>query len=204
MSPSVRKSDAALDLDSYKALEKSPLYLVLDNLRSAFNVGAIFRIAECLRVSAVITCGYTAHPPHPKLLKTSRGSSELVKWEHYPTCAEAIENLKTRGITVIAVETSQSASAYTDFQYPLPCALVFGNEALGISEAALTHCKHWVEIPVYGIKNSLNVATACAIMAYSVVGQWQRDSKLHFQTLRISLPKHTQSLEGRSIGLEEF
>ncbi|MFC1529404.1 RNA methyltransferase [Gemmatimonadota bacterium] len=165
----VRSFDLELPLDDYRALPKSPLYIILDNLRSAFNVGSIFRLCDTMRVSGLYLCGYTAHPPHRKLEKTSLGTIEYVPWKHFDQTLDAVEDLTNRGIPVWAVETTSHARGYDRIDYPIPVGLVFGNEALGVSREVLDLCDGFVEIPTYGYKNSLNVATAVAVVGYRVL-----------------------------------
>ncbi|MEA2013279.1 MAG: TrmH family RNA methyltransferase [Verrucomicrobiota bacterium] len=146
-----------------------PIILVLDNLRSAFNVGNIFRIAETAGIKEIITCGYTAHPPHPKLKKTARGCDELVKHRHFEKTIDAIFILKDEGNHITAVETCKNASLVWNADLVLPQAFILGNEALGISEEALSLCDSHVKIPVFGYKNSLNVANCTAVIVYDVI-----------------------------------
>ena len=170
----VRNFDAAIPLDEYARLPKHPLYLVLDNLRSAFNVGSIFRTADAARLQAIYTCGYTAHPPHPKLDKTALGTVEYIETRHFSTTLEAIEDLRARNVPVWALETTSQSHCYTEPEYPHPLALIVGNEALGIERETLEHCEELVEIPMYGYKNSLNVAAASAVLCFEILRQWQR------------------------------
>jgi tRNA G18 (ribose-2'-O)-methylase SpoU len=165
----VRSHDLEIPFSEYRALPKSPLWIVLDNLRSAFNVGSIFRLCDTMRVSGLYLCGYTAHPPHRKLDKTSLGTVEYVPWRHFDETAGAVADLQADGIPVLAVETTTTARRYDTVDYPEPVALVFGNEALGVSREVLDRCDGHVEIPTFGYKNSLNVATAVAVVGYRVL-----------------------------------
>ena len=167
----VRSLDAEIPLQEYEALPKAPLYIVLDNLRSAFNVGSIFRLCDTMRVSGLYLCGYTAHPPHRKLKKTSLGTIDYVPWRHFEETAEAVEHLGEEGIPVWAAETTSASVRYDEADYPEPVAIVFGNEALGVSEEVLARCDGLVEIPTHGYKNSLNVATAVAVIGYRVLSR---------------------------------
>ena len=167
----VRSFDSHLPLEEYRALPRTPIYIVLDHLRSAFNVGAVFRLCDTLRVSGLYLCGYTAHPPHRKLEKTSLGTIDYVPWRHFERTEDAIADLRSQGVPVWAVETTSHAERYDRVTYPSPIALVFGNEALGVSRPVLEACEGWVEIPTLGFKNSLNVATAVAVVGYLVLEQ---------------------------------
>lgn len=165
----VRHFDAALTPDEYRVLPKNQLSVVLDNLRSAFNVGAIFRLCDGMRVQGLYLCGCTAFPPHIKLEKTSMGTTGFVPWKHFETTVEAVAALKSEGITVWAAETAATSKSYLECTFPEPLAIIFGNEALGVSPEVLALCDALVEIPLYGFKNSLNVATSCAILGYKAL-----------------------------------
>ena len=168
----VRSHDADLSPEAYALLPKRPIHLVLDRLRSAFNVGGVFRAADTARLAEVVTCGYTAHPPHVKLDKTALGADRYVPSRHFATTEEALRALKHEGVTLYALETTTASRPYTEVEYPQPVALVLGNEALGVSPEALALCDAIVEIPMAGYKNSMNVATACAVVVFEVLRQW--------------------------------
>ena len=171
----IRNQDTHMPLEQYQRLPKFPVHIVLDNLRSAFNVGSVFRLADTARVESVITCGYTAHPPHPRLEKTALGSVEYVPHAHFESTTEALAWLRQQEIPVWALETTSHSQRYTDVVFPKPVALLFGNEALGIDPDVLKVCDQIVEIPVFGFKNSLNVACACAVTVFEVLRQWGAD-----------------------------
>jgi 23S rRNA (guanosine2251-2'-O)-methyltransferase len=170
----VRSLDLAISLDEYNKLPKNPLYIVLDNLRSAFNVGAIFRLCDTLRVKGLFLCGYTAHPPHIKLEKTSLGTIQYVPWKHFPSALEAVQWLKGQGVPVWAAETTTKSADYRHAAYPTQLAIVFGNEALGVSREVLDECDRIVEIPLHGYKNSLNVATSCAVIGFRAIEEMEK------------------------------
>ncbi|MBN1756816.1 MAG: RNA methyltransferase [Chitinispirillaceae bacterium] len=165
----IRSFDAPMPLTEYRTLPKHPLYIILDNLRSAFNVGAMFRLCDGMRVSGLFLCGYTAYPPHVKLDKTSLGTIDYVPWRHFDTTLEAIRFLRERGIAVWAAETTSHSVDYRTCDYPQPLGVVFGNEALGVEKEVLGACDQLVEIPLYGFKNSLNVATSCAVIGFRAI-----------------------------------
>ncbi|MFW6254674.1 MAG: RNA methyltransferase [Chitinivibrionales bacterium] len=173
----VRSFDLSISLEEYSVLPKHPLYIVLDNLRSAFNVGPIFRLCDTMRVLGLFLCGYTAYPPHKKLEKTSLGTIEYVPWRHFDTAQEAVKFLKSQNIPVWAAETTSHSHSYHTQTYPQPVALVFGNEALGVSQEVMHMCDRLIEIPTYGFKNSLNVATSVAAIGYKVLEQWEKGGK---------------------------
>ena len=170
----VKTRDSELPPEEFAKLPRRPIHIVLDNLRSAFNVGSIFRLADAARAAEVIPCGYTAYPPHHKLEQTSLGTTDSVPWRRFDETTSALADLKAKGIQIVGVETAKGASPYHRFEHSFPVALVLGNEALGVSEAALRMCDALVEIPVFGYKNSINVATAAGIVLYEVLlqGGW--------------------------------
>ncbi len=168
----VRAHDALVSPEDYARLPRHPLTLVLDNLRSAFNVGSIFRTADTARLERIILCGYTPRPPNPKLLKTSMGTLDFVRWNHCATADQAVLELRQQGIQVFALETTQKSKSCFEAAIPKPAAFVLGNEALGVSPQALRQVDGILEIPLYGFKNSLNVASACAISVFEAIRQW--------------------------------
>ncbi len=168
----IRTFDSSFTLEEYGNLPKAPIYIILDRLRSAFNVGAIFRLCDTMRISGLFLCGYTAYPPHEKLHKTSMGTVDFVPWRHFETTLEAIQFCKEQGIAVWGAETTSRSELYTQADLPKAVALVFGNEALGIDPEILEQCDKIIEIPVFGFKNSLNVATACSVIGYSLLERY--------------------------------
>ncbi len=172
----VRSYDTSLSPEEYRALPSMPIYVILDNLRSAFNVGSIFRICDTLRVRGLFLCGYTATPPHVKLDKTSLGTTDYVPWKKFTTAIDAIEWCRQQHVTVYASETTSVSQPFCNIEYPSPCAFVFGNEALGVSRDALERCHAMIEIPTYGFKNSLNVATACAVITHTAAHRIKPES----------------------------
>ena len=187
----VRSHDAAIPLEEYQRLPKRPIHLVLDRLRSAFNVGSVFRTAETARLAEVITCGYTAHPPHPKLTKTSLGTLEYVPTRHFGDTAEAVAALRGQGVAVWALETTSVSRPYARVSYPRPVAIVLGNEALGVGEDVLQAWDDVIEIPMHGYKNSMNVACACAVVVFEILRQWQGEDG------GADAPRHEIPLQGR-------
>ena len=150
-----------------------PIEIVLDNLRSAFNVGSIFRTSDAGAASHLHLCGMTPRPPHPRLARTALGAQECVAWTGWQNAEEAIIALKNKKIPVIAIESFVDASTHVDFDWPRPLALVFGHEVRGIQPAAMKLCDAAVRIPMLGKKNTINVATAYGVVLYEVLRQWR-------------------------------
>lgn len=140
-----------------------PLIIILDNLRSAINLGGIFRTSEFFCVAELWLCGYTATPEHEHVAKSAMGTDKLVKWRSFENTSKAILEAKRLGYYCYALETSPDANDINACEKKFPCALVLGNERFGISEDALACCDELIAIPGYGRKNSINVACAYAI-----------------------------------------
>ncbi|HUW59887.1 MAG TPA: RNA methyltransferase [Candidatus Bathyarchaeia archaeon] len=153
-------------------IKRNPLHAVIDNFRSAYNVGSVFRTADAGAIERIHLCGMSAHPPHRKIEKTSLGAFEYVPWTYYERTADALEWLRAQNIPVVAIEVVEGAIAYTRFDWPKPVAIVFGNEVTGINEKTLARCDATVCIPMCGFKNSINVATAYGIVQYEILRHW--------------------------------
>lgn len=152
--------------------KKMPLVFILHNLRSAFNVGSIFRTAECFGVSKIYLCGYTPLPTQTKLAKTAMGTENLIAWEEVPKIADLLKNLRQEGMHVVALETTSHAVQMDQKFSNNPTAFVFGNERFGLDPEVLELCSEVREIPLRGQKNSLNVGVAAAIATYEFSRQW--------------------------------
>ncbi|MDP8219772.1 MAG: TrmH family RNA methyltransferase [Candidatus Stygibacter frigidus] len=148
-------------VDGIRERTKLPLIIVLDNLRSAFNVGAIIRTAECFGIEELYFCGYT--PDNDKVAQTAMGTRELIKASHFDDTPGAIEHLRKANCRIYALETVENATSIYEAELILPAALIVGNEALGISTELLETVDAILEIPLAGWKNSLNVGSATAI-----------------------------------------
>jgi tRNA G18 (ribose-2'-O)-methylase SpoU len=160
-----------LKQDKYKETEKLPLILILDNLRSAFNVGSIIRTAECLNIEEIWFCGYTPNPEHPKIANTAMGTQERIIWKSFSDVKDAVIKAKELGYKVYALETVENAESVFEQDYNGNIAFIVGNEALGIAVDVIVLCDKCILLPVLGWKNSLNVATACAIACFEVLRQ---------------------------------
>jgi len=151
---------------------KKQIYLVLDRLRSAHNVGNIFRIAEAVGAAEILACGYTPAPPHPKLAKTAMGTDEMVPCRVFPDSLSAIRELRNSGCRMIlAAEPGEGAVAAWDADYEFPLALVLGNEALGILPETLAEVDGRIELPMLGSKASINVGNAAAAILYAILAR---------------------------------
>jgi 23S rRNA (guanosine2251-2'-O)-methyltransferase len=149
---------------------KIPVMLVLDNVRSALNVGSAFRTADAFAIEGIILCGISAQPPHREILKTALGATETVKWKYFADSIEAVAYLREQGWEVWAVEQAEGSITLQDFQIPdnLPLALVFGNEVQGVSEEVMARVQGAIEIPQFGAKHSLNIAVSIGIVLWEI------------------------------------
>lgn len=157
------------DLDKLKNKPRAEVYLILDNIRSVYNVGAIFRTADAARIKKIYLCGITAYPPRKDLEKTALKTIDHVPWEYCKNSKLKVQNLKRKGISIIALEQTDMSIDYDKFNYKKPLAIVVGNEVDGVSDDVLKLCDAAVEIPMRGIANSLNVATATGIALYKAI-----------------------------------
>lgn len=159
------------DVDSFKTQEKTPLVLVLDNVRSMHNVGSAFRTADGFAIEEIILCGITATPPHREIEKTALGATQSVAWQHIKETTEAVKLLKEKGYNVYAVEQAEESVFLNDFQLKEneKYALVFGNEVHGVDEDVMALVDGCIEIPQFGTKHSFNVSVTMGIVMWDLV-----------------------------------
>jgi tRNA G18 (ribose-2'-O)-methylase SpoU len=153
---------------------KFPYIVVLDNVRSALNVGAIFRTCDGAGASKLYLCGITPYPPHNKIPKTALGAIDYVEWERAGSTAEVIAKLKDEGYKCVGVEQTANSKLFNEVEYSGKIALVFGHEITGVSTEILNMCEEKVIVPMYGRKESLNVATTVGIVCYEVATQLEK------------------------------
>jgi tRNA G18 (ribose-2'-O)-methylase SpoU len=146
-----------------------PAIIVLDHIRSMYNVGAFFRTADAAGLERLILCGITAHPPQPGVAKTALGAEQSVAWEYHADSQLPLRMYKSRGYEIAAIETGPDAIDLFDWQPRWPVCVVFGNEVDGLSPDLLSICDVHVRLPMFGGKNSLNVATAGGVVAYELL-----------------------------------
>lgn len=169
-------SENRSSLDTIDKVKKLPVYVLLNSIRSSYNVGSIFRTSDGAMIEKLILTGYTPHPPADNLtsgkkeiLKTALGSTQSINWEYVKNPIDAIKDLKSKGIKILALElTENSKPYYTLTKKDFPVCLVVGNEITGVSQDILDLCDDSVEIPQYGIKQSLNVAVAYGIAIFEM------------------------------------
>lgn len=158
-------------VDEFRQSDKMPIIIVLENIRSAYNVGSVFRTSDAFLIEAIYIIGYSAKPPHKEIKKTALGAEETVAWKHFTTTAEAINELKELGYNVYAaeqVEDSYKLNAI-GFEPDEKIAVVFGNEVTGVEQSTIHLCDGCIEIPQLGMKHSLNIATAAGVVLWELV-----------------------------------
>ena len=159
-----------LSVEAFKAAKKSPLIVILDNVRSLNNVGSIFRSADAFRIQHIYLCGITATPPHKDIQKTALGSTEAVDWSYAKDTLAVVEKLQSVNVKVMAIEQAENATVLQDF-YPNNqsiYALVFGHEVKGVNQAVVTQCDGVIEIPQFGTKHSLNIAVSGGVVLWDL------------------------------------
>lgn len=159
-----------LSPEAFQVSKKTPLVMVLDNVRSMHNVGAAFRIADAFLIEKLYLCGITATPPHREIYKTALGAEEHVAWEHAQETLTVVQRLKTAGYVVIAVEQTDASKTLYAFTRATTqkYAVVFGHEVFGIQEEVLSACDVCLEIPQHGVKHSLNVSVSMGIVVWEL------------------------------------
>lgn len=149
--------------------KKLPVYVILDNIRSNYNVGSIFRTSDGVMIEKLYLCGYTPHPPKKEILKTALGATESVKWEYVKEAKDVIHSLKNEGIKIAALELTEFSKTYSELDHSVfPMCLIVGNEISGVKQELLDLCDFSIEIPQYGIKQSLNVAVAYGVAIFDL------------------------------------
>ena len=158
-------------VEEFRQSEKTPMIVVLENIRSAYNVGSVFRTGDAFLIEAIYICGYTAQPPHKEIKKTALGAEETISWKHFETAAEAIAELKETGYKVYAVEQAEGSLLLQHFKSEPTdkIAVVFGNEKAGVEQSTIHTCDGCIEIPQLGMKHSLNIATAAGVVLWEFV-----------------------------------
>jgi len=160
-------------VNEYKKADKSPIIVVLDNVRSMNNIGSVFRTADAFLVQAVHLCGITAKPPHKDIQKTALGATESVPWKYYETTIETIKQLKDNGYIIISVEQAKEAIPLGDFVTKKggKYALVFGHEVRGVAQEIVDLSDYCIEIPQFGTKHSFNISVSAGIVLWELLNR---------------------------------
>ena len=163
-----------LTVDEFHEARKLPLIVVLDDVRSLYNVGSVFRSSDAFRVEAVYLCGITATPPHPEIHKTALGGEDSVAWRYFKTATEAVDALHDDGVYVYSIEQVEGSTKLQDLQVDTTrhYAVVFGNEVKGVHQEVVDQSDGCLEIPQFGTKHSLNVSVTAGIVTWEFAKQF--------------------------------
>ncbi len=158
-------------VEEFKRSEKTPVIAVLENIRSAYNVGSVFRTADAFLLEAIYITGYTCIPPHKEIKKTALGAEDSVDWKHFANATDAILALKENGYKVFAVEQAMNSLQLqqASFKANEKIAVIFGNEVTGVEQSTIEQCDGCIEIPQLGMKHSLNIATAAGVVLWEII-----------------------------------
>ena len=160
-----------IPLDDINNVEKNPIVIVLDNVRSMHNVGSTFRTADAFLCEKVLLCGITATPPHREIHKTALGATDSVAWEYHKDTAEAVLELKKQGYSIVSVEQADESVPLQEYQVSSQkkIALIFGNEVKGVSDNLIDMSNSVIEIPQFGTKHSLNISVSIGIVLWDLI-----------------------------------
>jgi 23S rRNA (guanosine2251-2'-O)-methyltransferase len=157
-------------VEDFKLADKKPLVVVMDNIRSMHNVGSVFRTADAFLISGICLCGFTPQPPHRDIHKTALGATDSVDWMYYEHTLDAVKDLQARGYKVVAIEQTEGSVLLNKYVHTdIPTAFVFGNEVEGVSDQVIQACDGVIEIPQWGMKHSLNISVAAAVVLWEFV-----------------------------------
>jgi 23S rRNA (guanosine2251-2'-O)-methyltransferase len=171
-----------LSAEEFKRVDKIPIWVDLDNVRSLNNIGSVFRTADAFRLEGLYLCGITATPPHREIHKTALGATESVHWEYRKETTEAISELKDKGYQIYSVEQTEGAVMLDELQLPgdRKYALVFGHEIRGVEQQVVDMSDHCIEIPQFGTKHSLNISVAAGIVIWELFRKVTASSQNNF------------------------
>jgi len=162
-----------LSADEFREAAKTPVVLVLDDVRSAMNVGSAFRTSDAFLLEKICLCGITAIPPHREINKTALGAQETMAWEHHESVNNCLETLRQEGYQIVAVEQADQSTSLLEFEVrpEQQYAFVFGNEVFGVNESVVETADHVLEIPQYGSKHSLNISVSIGVVLWDYLSK---------------------------------
>ena len=165
-----------MDPDTFKQTAKTPIIIVLDNIRSLNNIGSVFRTADAFLVEKIYLCGITAKPPHKDIQKTALGATDSVSWEYKEDAVALVSSLQTQGVIVASVEQAEQSISLAEFQPEngKKYALIFGNEVKGVQQEIVSNSDAVIEIPQFGTKHSLNISVSAGVVIWDLFAKLKR------------------------------
>lgn len=160
-----------------KKKKRTPIFALLDNVRSLYNVGAIFRTSDAVLLKKLFLCGITGHPPRKEISKTALKAEEIVPWEYSENAVEVVKKLKKQKVQIVAVELAHGAKNYNEVNFKFPVCFIFGHEVYGISDELMELVDSSIKVPMLGRANSLNVATCYGIIVYRALEKFKKIQK---------------------------
>ena len=169
-----------LDIEQFKKAEKTPLIVILDNVRSLNNIGSVFRTCDAFLIEKIYLCGITATPPNKEIHKTALGATDSVAWEYVENTLLAVEKLKEQGVYIISIEQAENSTMLNDFQPngKQKYAIIFGNEVKGVEQEVVSASNEVIEIPQYGTKHSLNISVSAGIAIWELAMKLRKHTML--------------------------
>ncbi|PZW41483.1 SpoU rRNA methylase family protein [Mesonia algae] len=157
-------------IEDFKEAKKTPLIVILDNIRSLNNIGSVFRTADAFLIEKIFLCGITATPPHKDIQKTALGATDTVMWEHRENTEDVIKELREKGVKILSIEQAEDAVMLNDFspKSDETYAIVFGNEVKGVQQSVVSASDYVIEIPQYGSKHSLNISVSAGVVMWDL------------------------------------
>ncbi|MFI5185524.1 MAG: RNA methyltransferase [Chitinophagales bacterium] len=158
-------------VEEFRQAEKIPIVVILENVRSAYNVGSVFRTADAFLLQSIYICGYTAHPPHKEIKKTALGADETMDWKYFKKITDALEELRREEYRIFAIEQAVNSHMLQQMEFGKneKLAIIFGNEVTGVEQSTIELTDGCIEIPQLGMKHSLNIATAAGVVLWELV-----------------------------------
>ena len=159
-----------LSIEEFQQSKKTPLIVILDNIRSLNNIGSVFRTSDAFLIEKIYLCGITAKPPHKDIHKTALGSTDIVAWEYAKDTLDLVKSLQSQGVKICSIEQAENATMLNDFhpEANTTNAIVFGNEVKGVQQEVVTTSDIVIEIPQYGTKHSLNISVSCGVVIWDM------------------------------------
>ena len=158
-----------INIEEFKSVKKTPITIVLDNVRSALNVGSVFRTADAFLIENIILCGITAQPPNKDIRKAALGATDSVNWEYSKNTMDAVNELIEKDYYIVAIEQAENSTLLNEFELPKkPIAIIMGNEVSGVAQEVVDACNEVIEIPQFGTKHSLNISVTTGVVIWDL------------------------------------